>query len=113
MAVVNFSIYKVLGTLSENKDGWKKQVTCTSWGRYNPKFDIRSWDTDYNGMTKGITFTLEEMLALRDLLNEVDLEQALEEAKAERAADKAKEQEEVVVEGEKPKRRGRKKKEEA
>ena len=55
MAVVNFEIYKVLGTLSENKDGWKKQLTCTSWGRYNPKFDLRSWDSEYNGMTKGIT----------------------------------------------------------
>ena len=46
MGVVNYSIYKVLGTLSENKDGMKKQLTCTSWGRYNPKFDIRAWDED-------------------------------------------------------------------
>ncbi len=88
MAVINYEIYKVLGTLSENKDGWKKQVTCTSWGRYNPKFDIRSWDSDYEGMTKGVTFSLEEMILLRDLLNSVDLEEVLEEAKAERQASK-------------------------
>ena len=79
MAVVNYSIYKVLGTLSENKDGMKKQLTCTSWGRYNPKFDIRAWDEDYSQMTKGVTLTLEE------ILNSVDLEEALEEAKQERA----------------------------
>lgn len=89
MAVVNFEIYKVLGTLSENKDGWKKQLTCTSWGRYNPKFDLRSWDSEYNGMTKGITLSLEEITALRDLLNEVDLEAAYEEFVAERQAAKA------------------------
>lgn len=89
MAVVNFEIYKVLGTLSENKDGWKKQLTCTSWGRYNPKFDLRSWDSEYNGMTKGITLSLEEIVALRDLLNEVDLEATYEESVAERQAAKA------------------------
>lgn len=89
MAVVNFEIYKVLGTLSENKDGWKKQLTCTSWGRYNPKFDLRSWDSEYNGMTKGITLSLEEIIALRDLLNEVDLEEAMEESLKERAEAKA------------------------
>ncbi|MBS4913763.1 MAG: hypothetical protein KHZ77_06305 [Veillonella sp.] len=93
MAVVNFEIYKVLGTLSENKDGWKKQLTCTSWGRYNPKFDLRSWDSEYNGMTKGITLSLEEIIALRDLLNEVDLEEAMEESLKERAEAKAAEKE--------------------
>lgn len=85
MAVVNFEIFKILGTLSENKDGWKKQLTCTSWGRYNPKFDLRSWDTEYTGMTKGITLTLEEIIALKELLNEVDLEAVLAEALEERA----------------------------
>lgn len=89
MAVVNFEIFKVLGTLSENKDGWKKQLTCTSWGRYNPKFDLRSWDSEYTGMTKGITLTLEEILALKELLNSVDLEQAMQESLEERAAAKA------------------------
>ena len=74
MAVVNFEIYKVLGTLSENKDGWKKQLTCTSWGRYNPKFDLRSWDSEYNGMTKGITLNKEELMKLKEILNTVDFD---------------------------------------
>ena len=46
MAVINFEIFKVIGTLSEDKDGWKKQLTCTSWGKYNPKFDLRAWDSE-------------------------------------------------------------------
>jgi len=74
MAVINFEIFKVIGTLSEDKDGWKKQLTCTSWGKYNPKFDLRAWDSEYTSMKKGITLSLEELIALRDLLNESDLE---------------------------------------
>ena len=88
MAVLNFEIFKVLGPLSEDKDGWKKQLTCTSWGRYNPKFDLRAWDPEYNGMKKGLTMTLEEILALKEILNSVDLEAALEEALAEKKANK-------------------------
>ena len=80
MAVINFEIYNVLGTLSESKDGRKKQLTCTSWGRYNPKFDLRSWDENYESMTKGVTLTLEEAIALRDLLNATDLEAVMEES---------------------------------
>ena len=53
MAVINFEIFKVIGTLSEDKDGWKKQLTCTSWGKYNPKFDLRAWDSEYTSMKKG------------------------------------------------------------
>ncbi len=26
MAVINFEIFKVIGTLSEDKDGWKKTI---------------------------------------------------------------------------------------
>ena len=77
MAVINFEIFKVIGTLSEDKDGWKKQLTCTSWGKYNPKFDLRAWDSEYTSMKKGITLSLEELIALRDLLNESDLETIL------------------------------------
>lgn len=91
MSTINFEIFSVLGTLSEGRDGMKKQLTCTSWGKYKPKFDIREWDEDYNGMKKGITLTLEEALLLRDLLNEVDLEQVMESAIEEKAANKNKE----------------------
>ena len=49
------------------------------------KFDIRAWDEDYSQMTKGVTLTLEEILELKEILNSVDLEEALEEAKQERA----------------------------
>lgn len=84
MAVINYEIFKVIGSLSEGSDGKKKQLTCTSWGRYKPKFDIRAWNEDYTTMTKGITLSLEEIIALRDLLNETDLEEALNKSIQER-----------------------------
>ena len=88
MAVINFEIFKVIGTLSEDKDGWKKQLTCTSWGKYNPKFDLRAWDSEYTSMKKGITLSLEELIALRDILNESDLETILAQSIEEKQASK-------------------------
>ena len=88
MAVINFEIFKVIGTLSEDKDGWKKQLTCTSWGKSNTKFDLRAWDSEYTSMKKGITLSLEELIALRDILNESDLETILAEAIEEKQASK-------------------------
>ena len=54
MAQLNFNIEDVCGTLSENKDGWRKELTYISWNNRAPKFDLRSWDPDYQAMTKGI-----------------------------------------------------------
>ena len=61
MAQLNFNIEDVCGTLSENKDGWRKELTYISWNNRAPKFDLRSWDPDYQAMTKGITLTKEEL----------------------------------------------------
>ena len=57
-------------------------------GKYNPKFDLRAWDSEYTSMKKGITLSLEELIALRDLLNESDLETILAEAIEEKQASK-------------------------
>ena len=46
----------------------------------NPKFDLRAWDSEYTSMKKGITLSLEELIALRDILNESDLETILAES---------------------------------
>ena len=39
-----------------------------------PKFDLRSWDPDYQAMTKGITLTKEELMKLKDILNDMDFD---------------------------------------
>lgn len=71
---LNFNIEDVCGTLSENKDGWRKELTYISWNKRAPKFDLRSWGPEYQAMTKGITLTKEEAIALRDLLDSLDFD---------------------------------------
>ncbi|MCR4578759.1 MAG: hypothetical protein K5681_00275 [Treponema sp.] len=69
----SFSIEKNLGTLSEGKGGWDLELNLVSWGGRPAKYDIRSWSPDHQKMGKGSTFTKEEMLALKNLLNSLEL----------------------------------------
>lgn len=71
---ITFTIEEELGDLSMASNGWKKQLTYTSWNGRNPKFDLRSWSDDHNEMTKGLTLTKEEMVKLKEILNTIDFE---------------------------------------
>ena len=71
---ITFTIEEELGDLSVASNGWKKQLTYTSWNGRNPKFDLRSWSDDHNVMTKGLTLTKEEMVKLKEILNTIDFE---------------------------------------
>ncbi len=71
---ITFTIEEELGDLSVASNGWKKQLTYTSWNGRNPKFDLRSWSDDHNSMTKGLTLTKEEMVKLKEILNAIDFE---------------------------------------
>ena len=59
--------------LSENDRGWKKEVNFISWNERDPKIEIREWSPDHAKMSKGITFTDDEIAKLRDILNAIDL----------------------------------------
>lgn len=71
---ITFTIEEELGDLSVASNGWKKQLTYTSWNGRNSKFDLRSWSDDHNSMTKGLTLTKEEMVKLKEILNAIDFE---------------------------------------
>ena len=71
---ITFTIEEELGDLSVASNGWKKQLTYTSWNGRNPKFDLRSWSDDHNAMTKGLTLTKEEIIKLKEISNEIDLD---------------------------------------
>lgn len=70
----SFEIVKTLGVLGEGKGGWTTELNLVSWGGRPAKYDIRSWSPDHQKMGKGSTFTKEELIALKDLLNSVTLE---------------------------------------
>lgn len=69
----SFSIEKNLGVISQGKGGWNLELNFVSWGGRPAKYDIRSWSADHEKMGKGITLTHEEAVALKNLLNNLEL----------------------------------------
>ena len=50
-AKITYTIQDVLGDLSVAANGWKKELTYTSWNNRDEKFDLRSWNPDHSAMT--------------------------------------------------------------
>ena len=73
MTDITYEIVMQLGVLSQSRSGWLKEVNLISWNNYPPKYDIRDWSADHTQMGKGVTLSREELLALRDLLNQWEL----------------------------------------
>jgi hypothetical protein len=73
MADIKYEIVKKVGVLSKAASGWAKEVNLISWNDREPKYDIRDWSTDGTKMGKGVTLSKDELLALRDLLNHLEL----------------------------------------
>lgn len=61
-----------IATLSESGK-WKKQLNIVQWGDNIAKYDIRSWNEDKTKSGKGITLSIEEVRALRNALNTLDI----------------------------------------
>ena len=68
MAEVLHDIQKRYGVLSDDRNGWRRELNLVSWGGRKPKFDLRDWAPNHEKMGKGITLTTEEAEKLRDLL---------------------------------------------
>lgn len=65
-----FEIKEKLGVISESRNGWTKELNYVSYNDRDPKFDIREWDGNHEKMGKGVTFTLEELRTLKELIDE-------------------------------------------
>ena len=75
MADFKFDIKKTLGTISESAKGWKREVNVMTWNNKKAKIDIREWDEKHEQMSKGITLGKEELKQLKDILNEIDIDE--------------------------------------
>ena len=69
----SFSIEQSLGLVAEGKGGWNMELNLVSWGGRPAKYDLRSWSPDHQKMGKGLTLTKEELVALKELLNQIEL----------------------------------------
>lgn len=73
MSDIKYEIIKNIAVLSISASGWSKELNLISWNDREPKYDLRDWSSDHSKMGKGVTLTKEELLALKDLLNNIDL----------------------------------------
>jgi hypothetical protein len=73
MADIKFEIVKKIGTLSKTGTGWSKELNLISWNDREPKYDIREWSPGRQTMGKGVTLSREELIALKELLNKIEM----------------------------------------
>jgi hypothetical protein len=73
MTEIKYEIVKKIGVLSKAGSGWTKELNLISWNDREPKYDLREWSADGEKMGKGVTLSREELSALRELLNKIEL----------------------------------------
>jgi hypothetical protein len=73
MSEIKFEIVQKVGVVSKSASGWAKELNLISWNDREPKYDIRDWAPDGVKMGKGVTLSKEELLALKALLNSIEL----------------------------------------
>ena len=73
MADIKYEIVKKIGVLSKAGSGWAKELNLISWNDREAKYDIRDWSADGEKMGKGVTLSKDEMLALKELLNSMEV----------------------------------------
>lgn len=72
MSSISFEIKEHLGILSTSKSNWTREVNIVSWNKRPARLDIRDWNPEHNKMSRGVGLNKDEVLALKDLLNDID-----------------------------------------
>ena len=73
MVDIKFEIKETVGVLSESAKGWTKELNLVSWNDREPKYDIRDWSPEHDKMSKGVTLSKEELKALKQVFDKLDL----------------------------------------
>ncbi len=73
MAEFKYEVTQQIAVLSQNANGWERQLNMVSWNEREPKYDIRDWSPDGGKMSKGISMTAEEMAILKSVLEDLEL----------------------------------------
>lgn len=72
MSEFKYEIVERLGVLQVSSGGWTKEFNMVSWNERDPKYDIREWSPDRVKMSKGVSFTKDEIMKLREMLREIN-----------------------------------------
>ena len=73
MTDIKYEIIKQIGVLSKSASGWTKELNLMSWNDRDPKYDLRDWSPDRKRRGKGVTLSVEELSALKELLKTIEL----------------------------------------
>ena len=73
MADIKFEIKETVGVIAESAKGWKKELNLISWNRKEAKYDLREWSPEHEKMGKGVTLSNDELKALKELLNSIEI----------------------------------------
>ena len=74
MAEIKFEIVENLGVIGTSTKNWTKEINLVSWNGRKAKIDIRDWDENHEKMGKGVTLSKEELKALKDILDTIDID---------------------------------------
>lgn len=76
--VTEYEVKEHIDTVMVGFRGFSKEVSIVKWNDKNPVFDIRAWRvSDRDGLQyplRGITFSKEEFIKLREILNSIDVD---------------------------------------
>ncbi len=70
MSEIKFEIVEEIGVLSESTKGWRTELNLVRWNEREPKYDLRNWSENHEKIGKGITLSNDEMVKLKELLND-------------------------------------------
>ena len=70
-----FEIEKHIANLREERtaDGFMTELNLVSFNNRKAKYDIRAWDEKHEVMRKGVSLSDEEVKALKEALNSMDI----------------------------------------
>lgn len=72
MSEFKYEIVERLGVIQVSSGGWTKEFNMVRWNERDPKYDIREWSPDRAKMSKGVSFTKDEIMKLRELLRDLN-----------------------------------------
>lgn len=66
---ITFTIEKNIAVLRTSPAGWTRELNIVKWGDREPAFDVRDWNPGHTKMSKGLSFTADELKALAEAVN--------------------------------------------
>ncbi|MDD2217564.1 MAG: PC4/YdbC family ssDNA-binding protein [Eubacteriales bacterium] len=66
----SFEIIEHICIISDGRqEGYTKELNYVAFNGKAPKWDIREWNSDHTKMTKGLTFTSDEIQRIAEAVN--------------------------------------------